>query len=171
MRLWRAIRLYAVGFLLIFGSLFAAYLHGVNVTEAKWLAKWSRRDTNDLWATATAEAAERDKEQARQQSINQVIQDGQKAIDMAIADAAGNLGSSTSLRRTIDKLAVQLTASQASSNACTANASEAAARAALVLADVLKRSDQRAAELAGTADQARARGLACENAYNLVQKN
>jgi hypothetical protein len=34
-----------------------------------------------------------------------------------------------------------------------------------VLADVFKRADQRAGDLAAIADQARARGLTCEQAY------
>ena len=165
MKLWSGIWPYATSMLLIFGSLFTAYLHGVNVSDAKWSAKWSRRDTNDQRATATAEAVERDKEKSRQQSINKAIQDGQKIIDRAVADAANDRASSLSLRHAIEKLTGQLTASHARNNACVANASETATRAALVLADVLKRADQRAGELAETADQARSRGLTCEQTY------
>lgn len=165
MKLWAAVCLHAFGLLLIFGSLYAAYEHGVSVTDTKWLGKWAERDTKDQLATATAEAAERDKEQARQRSINKAVQDGQKIIDQVAADAAANRASSSGLRRDIDQLTGQLSASQASVNTCTANASEAASRAALVLADVLKRANQRAGELAETADQARARGLMCESVY------
>ncbi|WP_346348924.1 DUF2514 family protein [Pseudomonas moorei] len=39
------------------------------------------------------------------------------------------------------------------------------ARAAAVLADVFKRANQRAGDLAEVADQARARGQTCEQAY------
>ncbi|WP_442966277.1 DUF2514 family protein [Pseudomonas sp. URMO17WK12:I11] len=35
-----------------------------------------------------------------------------------------------------------------------------------MLADVLKRADQRAGDLAEVADQARARGVTCEQAYD-----
>lgn len=171
MKLWGAIWSYAGGLLLIFSSLFFAYLHGVSITEDKWIAKWSVRDTNDQRAAVTAEAAERDKEQARQQSINKAIQSGQKIIDMAVANAASDRNSSNSLRRKIDQLTGQLSSSEASRNTCTTNASEAATHAALVLADVLKRADHRAGELAETADQARARGLICEMAYVLLMEN
>jgi len=41
-----------------------------------------------LAAIATNEAAERTKEQALQNSINKVVQDGQQIIDRAVADAA-----------------------------------------------------------------------------------
>ena len=57
-------------------------------------------------------------------------------------------------------------ASEASGSSCTAAASKAAARAAAVLADVFTRADQRAGDLAAFADQARARGLTCEQAYD-----
>ncbi|MCY1465004.1 hypothetical protein D9M71_830960 [compost metagenome] len=67
-----------------------------------------------------------------------------------------------------DKLAAQFAASEASGNSCTAAASKAAVRAAAVLADVLKRADQRAGDLAAIADQARARGVTCEQAYDGV---
>jgi len=46
----------------------------------------------------------------------------------------------------------------------------ALARAAMVLADVLKRADQRAGDLAEVADQARARGMTCEQAYEGIAK-
>lgn len=49
-------------------------------------------------------------------------------------------------------------------------ASAAATRAAMVLADVLKRADQRAGDLAEVADQARARGVTCEQAYEALAK-
>ena len=57
---------------------------------------------------------------------------------------------------------------QCRSNSCTVAASKAATRAAMVLADVLKRADQRAGDLAATADQARARGMTCEKAYDAL---
>lgn len=165
MKLWAAIWPYALGLLLIFGSLYAAYEHGVSATDSKWTAEWSKRDTRDQLATAMAEAVERHKELARQESIYKAVQDGQKIIDQVAADAATDRASSNGLRRDIDKLTGQLSASEASNNTCAANASEAATRAALVLADVLKRADQRAGELAETSDQARFRGQTCEVIY------
>ncbi|MGH8384914.1 MAG: DUF2514 family protein [Pseudomonas sp.] len=38
-----------------------------------------------------------------------------------------------------------------------------------MLADVFKRADQRAGELAAVADQARARGVTCELIYNALR--
>ena len=168
MKLRAAFWSYALGLLLIFGSLYAAFEHGVSVTDTKWSGEWSKRDIKDQLATATAEAVERDKELARQRSINKAVQDGQKIIDQVAADAATDRASSNGLRRDIDKLTGQLSASEASSTTCAAHASEAATRAALVLADVLKRADQRSGDLAETADQSRARGLTCEQSYSVL---
>ncbi|MNC60099.1 hypothetical protein D3C75_1099550 [compost metagenome] len=74
------------------------------------------------------------------------------------------------MRGAADDLTRRLAASETSGNSCTAAASKAAARAAVVLADVLKRADQRAGDLAAIADQARVRGLTCEQAYDGLAK-
>lgn len=164
--IWLRILPYIAALALVAGALFGAYHHGVTVTDEKWQGYWNARDTRDAEAKALNEAAERSKEQARQLSINKAIQDGQQIIDHATADAAAARASADSLRGAADALAARLAASQASGNSCTAAASQAATRAAMVLADVLKRADQRAGELAEVADQARARGVTCEQAYD-----
>ncbi|WP_157214227.1 DUF2514 family protein, partial [Pseudomonas agarici] len=46
----------------------------------------------------------------------------------------------------------------------------AATRAALVFADLFKRADERAGDLAADADQARGRGVTCESAYDGLAK-
>ncbi|KJZ39633.1 DUF2514 family protein [Pseudomonas fluorescens] len=152
------------------GALFSTYYQGVTVTHAKWQLAWSDRNTRDAEAKATNEAAERTKEQAYQQSINKAVQDGQRIIDQATTDAVAARASADSLRGAADNLANRLAASEASGHSCTAAASQAASRAAMVLADVLKRADQRAGDLAEVADQTRARGLTCEAAYGAMTK-
>jgi pyridoxal/pyridoxine/pyridoxamine kinase len=161
---------YIAAVLLAVGALFGAYHHGLSVKDTEWQSLWNDRNTLDAKALAANESTERAKEQTRQQLINKAIQDGQRTIDQATADAAAARTSADSLRGAADALAAQLAASQASGNSCTAAASKAAARAAMVLADVLKRTDQRAGDLAAIADQARARGLTCEQAYDDVAK-
>jgi pyridoxal/pyridoxine/pyridoxamine kinase len=168
--IWLRILPYIAALALVVGALFGAYHHGVTVTDAKWQGDWNARDTRDAEAKALNEAAERAKEQTRQLSINKAIQDGQQIIDQATADAAAARASADSLRGAADALAARLAASQASGNSCTAAASQAATRTAMVLADVLKRADQRAGELAEVADQARARGVTCEQAYDGLGK-
>lgn len=151
---------------LVAGALFGVYHHGLSVKDAEWQAKWSDRDTRDAQAKRDNEATERAKEQARQLAINKVIQDGQQIIDRAISDADAARASADSLRGAADVLAARLATSQAGGHSCTAAASQAATRAVLVLADVFKRADQRAGDLAGYADQSRGRGMTCEQAFD-----
>lgn len=161
---------YIAAVLLVAAALFGVYHHGLSVKDAEWQVRWNDRNTLDAKALAANEAAERAKEQARQLSINKAIQDGQRTIDQATADAAAARASADSLRGAADALAARLAASQAGGNSCTAAASKAAANAALVLADLLKRSDERAGNLADYADQSRVRGVTCEQAYDSLGK-
>jgi hypothetical protein len=78
---------YIVALLLVAGALFGAYHHGVSVTNETWQSQWNARDTRDAQAKAENEAAARVREQAYQQSINKAVQDGQRTIDQATADA------------------------------------------------------------------------------------
>lgn len=165
---WRGIA--AAAFLaLVLASYWGTYQHGRSTMDAEWQVRWSDRDAGDQQAWALAEAAEREKEQARQQAINKVIQDGQTLIDQASADAAAARATAASLRDEADRLASSA-ASKASSHSCTAAASQAATRAVMVLADVFKRADERAGDLAEYADQSRGRGVMCEQAYDVLGK-
>lgn len=161
---------YIVAPLLVAGALFGAYHHGETVTSDDWQARWSERDARDEAAKAANEAAERDKEQSRQQAINKVVQNGQALIDTAAAAVTAANRESDRLRSAADGLANRIAASQGGSHSCTAAASAAATRAVMVLADVLKRADQRAGDLAGYADQSHGRGVTCEQAYDALGK-
>lgn len=167
--LWLRILPYIAAVAIVLIGLFLAYSHGQSVTDAEWQAKWSARDALDADAKAFNESTERAKEQARQQTINKVIQDGQKVIDQAYADGAASRAD-RSLRDAADATAGRVAASQGGGNSCTAAASAAATRAVMVLADVLKRADQRAGDLAGYADQSHGRGVTCEQAYDSLGK-
>lgn len=166
--IWLKALPYMAAVLLALGALYWAYNHGVSVTNDDWQVKWSDRDTADATAKAVNEAAARGKERAWQLKIDKVAEDGQHAIDQATGDAASARASADSLRGAADSLAAQLSASHAGSHSCTAAASAAASRAVLVLADVLKRADQRAGDLARYADQSHARGVSCAQAYDAL---
>ena len=163
--LWLKALPYIAAVAVVLVGLFIAYSHGQSVATEEWQSKWNARDTNDAAAKALNESTERAKEQARQQTINKVIQDGQKIIDQAYADAAASRND-RSLRDAADATAGRVAVSQAGSHSCTAAASQAATRAVMVFADVLKRADQRAGDLASDADQSRGRGVTCERAYD-----
>lgn len=145
-------------------ALMAAYDHGQSVKDEEWQARWNARDAGDKQAWALAEREEREKEQAMQNSINKAVQDGQRKIDQAATDAVTARAAAGSLQRTVDDLTERLKRT-ASSNSCTAAASQAATRTAFVLAELFKRADQRAGDLAADADQSRSRGVMCEQAY------
>ena len=168
--IWLRVLPYIAAVLLVAGALFAAYRHGVSVTNATWQSQWNERDARDAHAKAANESAERAKEQVWQLSMNKAIEDGQRTIDQATADAAAARTSADSLRGAAHNLAGRLAAIEASGNSCTAAASKAATRAAILLADVLKRADQRAGHLAEAADQARARGMTCQQAYDVLSR-
>ncbi len=155
----------AVVLLLILASYWGIYQHGISVKDAEWQARWAVRDAGDKQAWSLAEQAERDKEQARQNSLNKAVQDGQRKIDQAAADAVTARAAAGSLQRTVDDLTERLKRT-ASSNSCTAAASAAATRTALVLAELFKRVDRRAGDLAADADQSRSRGVTCERSYD-----
>ena len=165
MSIWLRVLPYIAAVAIVLAGLLLAYSHGKSVTNAEWQAKWSARDALDAAAKTHNESTERAKEQARQQTINKVIQDGQKVIDQAYADATASRDD-RSLRDTADETAGRVAASQAGGHSCTAAASQAATRAVMVFADVLKRADQRAGDLAADADQSRGRGVTCERAYD-----
>ena len=121
--IWLRILPFIAAVLLVAGALFGAYHHGVTVTDAKWQAEWSDRDTRDAEVRALNEATERTKEQAYQQSINKAAQDGQRNIDQAMADAAAARAAADGVQLVADNLARRLAASEASGNSCTAAAS------------------------------------------------
>lgn len=163
-RFWPALALIAV----LIGGYSSGYQHGADSADATWQSKWDAHALADSEATRIADAAERTKEQAHQQAMNKVIQDGQKTIDSAVADARAHADATRSLYNTVDHLTGALADSEASGSACATSASKAAAKASRVLADVFKLADQAAGTMAATADQAMTRGSLCERAYDAL---
>jgi hypothetical protein len=145
------------------------YRIGVDSTDAKWQARSNAALAAAMAQAAQAQAEVREEEQRRQAAIDEVMTNAQEQINQAEADAVAAVSAADSLRDAADRLARELADTEASFSACTTAASEAAARNARVLADVFKRADERAGHLAQVADQARARGLACEASYDGVR--
>ncbi|MFW9086988.1 DUF2514 domain-containing protein [Pseudomonas sp. P2758] len=103
-------------------------------------------------------------EQRRQSAVNKEagdarVQNEAATVDAGNADAAG------------DRLHVEATkfAAAACSDPGIAQRGASAARAAMVLSDLLQRADQRAGELAVAYDRARIAGLTCERSYDSVR--
>ena len=118
-------------------------------------------------ALAIAEAGNvaREEEQRRQAAVDKEASDAREqnkaaTLDAGTADAAG------------DRLHVE--ANQFAATACgdpgAAQRGASAARAAMVLSDLLQRADKRAGELAAAYDKARIAGLACERSYDSIRQ-
>ncbi|KOP52563.1 prophage PssSM-03 [Pseudomonas coronafaciens pv. porri] len=146
------------------GALYGAYLHGVTVTDLDWKAKWAEEVSSQSEAVATTTTEYRTEEQRRQKAANQVANHARQEqtaalTDAAVADAAVADAAGDRLRVEAGKLAAATSCSP--SNTGAAERGKAASRAAMVLSELLSRSDARAGELAKYADSARVAGLAC----------
>ncbi len=106
-----------------------------------------------------AEQDARAEEQRRVNAAQQVQAHAAQEIEKARTDADAATAASGQLRDQLAKL-------QARVNSPTLASCTPVTRAAGVLSDLLKRADERAGLLAGVADQARIRGLACEAQYD-----
>lgn len=151
----------------LFGTaLYAAYSHGVTVTNAAREAEWSQAVATQQTELARAVQAARTEEQRLQREANQVGTDAREKNAAADADGVG-------LDAAGDRLHVQAGKLAASAGACSSDTGSAdrgapATRAALVLSQLLERADARSGDLAKAYDRARIAGQACELAYDLI---
>jgi len=142
------------------------YSAGEGASDRRWSAKWSDLQAQQAQARADDERQQRQVEQRRQVAVNEVgenarVQGAAVAADVSGADAAGDR-----VRTAADQLA---RVGAACGDPGIASRGEAAARAAGLLSDMLKRADERAGILAAAYDRARVAGLACEAAYDQVR--
>lgn len=128
-----------------------------------WQAKWNEEAARLATARTKAEQEARKEELRRQAEIDEVRDHAQEQIAQAQDDAAAADLESGRLREQARRLAAR--ASQCASGSHATQGGPAAGQAAVVLADLLSRADERAGELAAAYDRARASGLACERAY------
>ncbi|WP_425318378.1 DUF2514 family protein [Pseudomonas nitroreducens] len=153
--------------LLLFLAAAGGWHEGSARTDATWQAHWNQHEKQDQQAAAAFEARERANEQRYQQNINKVLENGQRNIDQvrANADAAAN----QRVRDAGIQYANRIAAAEAGRDSCTAAASQAAAKHARVLAELLGEVDRMAGVYAQAADESRVRGLACEEAYDGIR--
>lgn len=145
------------------------YSAGYGDADQHWREKWAQRDARDATALAQRQAEARTEEQRRQGEIDAIRK--QTSQQLAGVQAAADRASAVSrgLHAKADELARRLADRERACGAGTPGRSEAKASGAALLADLFKRADERAGELAREADEARARGLACEAAYDAVK--
>ncbi|OGQ56665.1 MAG: hypothetical protein A3J24_08190 [Deltaproteobacteria bacterium RIFCSPLOWO2_02_FULL_53_8] len=115
-------------------------------------------------AHATVQAQARATEQRRQLAIEGIREDAKDKIDQAAADAAAADAHALGLQQQVDKLA-----RRPASCPGAATGSAAADPAKLLLAELFRRADARAGELAAYADRARIAGRTCGWSFDAVK--
>lgn len=144
-----------------------AFGFGYDVARDNWRAKFAEaeREAAQSQLKAVAEAVEAHK--LRVTELEKVNDEAKQMLSDLHLAAYNADAESERLQRALDDYV-----RRSSSNRCpsgTTSERAAAATEQLVLAELFRRADKRAGELAAIADDARARGLACEAAYKAVQ--
>ena len=147
------------------GALLTAGVERTRAAGARAEAAAARKDLAELRATQAesgrlAERAARNTEQTWRSRVDGVIQDGQKQLTAARADAANAVAAARELH---SQLAAYRAAIRAATAAPAAAAGGPPASDPLdLLADLFGRADARAGELASIADERGAAGTICE---------
>ncbi|WP_336195294.1 DUF2514 family protein [Hafnia paralvei] len=162
-------RMMVIGMLLVAlvvaGRIANHYRDKYHKVDKSWQLKWAQRDKEDSDALAQRQAEARIEEQRRQQAINKVIQNASQQIYAAHNDAVSANAVASRLHEQADKLAQRLADRERACGSPTTRAGQAATGTQL-LAELFKRADEEAGRMAAIADEARVRGLACEQAYS-----
>ena len=145
------------------------YTAGYGDASAEWALRWKQRDADDATALAKRQAEAREEEQRRQGEVDEIRKQASQQLAGVKADADRARAASRGLHDRADKLARQLADRERACGAGSPGRSEAETSGAVLLADLFRRADDRAGQLAKDADEARARGLACEAAYDAVK--
>lgn len=156
--------------LILGGAFFSGSWHGTRQTNTAWALKWKQRDADDATALAKRQAEAREEEQRRQGEIDAISKQARQQLADVQAAADRARAASRGLHDKADKLARQLAERERACGAGTPDRSQAKTSGAVLLADLFRRADERAGELAREADEARARGLACEASYKSISK-
>ncbi|MFB1630147.1 DUF2514 domain-containing protein [Pseudomonas sp. AP-1] len=154
----------ALALLLVVASYWGAYQHGRSVERAEAATASAQRDSGDRLAEVLGERSAREEEQRRvkaQEEARAHAREEHQVADVgaAAADAAGQ-------RMRGDAANLAATVSCPGTDTAAVARGQAATRAAMVLSDMLARTDERAGELAKAYDRARIAGEQCEREYD-----
>lgn len=167
---WKVIVCFVLVVAAVWGFSHWRYSAGYGDADQHWREKWAQRDARDASALAQGQAEARAEDQRRQGEINAIRKQASQQLAGVQADADRARAASRGLHDRADKLARQLADRERACGAGTPGRSEAETSGAVLLADLFRRADDRAGQLARDADEARARGLACEAAYNSIRR-
>ncbi|MEH2922411.1 DUF2514 family protein [Samsonia erythrinae] len=165
-RYWKplvAFLLAAIALAVLYGAGFHA---GYQKADLQWKADWSARDGRDAVALALRQTEAREEEQRRQRAANENRKDAQNKLAAAKDDADNARATADSLHAKAERLAKRLAESERARNAGATGGGQTGSGGAVVLAELFRRADERAGELAAALDRSRIRGLTCERAYD-----
>ncbi|MEN5305330.1 DUF2514 domain-containing protein [Pseudomonas sp. TWI628] len=152
--------------LVLLASYWFVYQHGRSVERAECATAKATRDSGDRLAEVIGERGARQEEQRRAQAQEEVRAHAQEERAIADAGAAGADAAGERLQHEGAKLAASVSCPGTDTAAVARG--QATTRAAMVLSDLLARSDARAGELAQAYDRARIAGQQCEREYDAL---
>ncbi|PVF30207.1 hypothetical protein A9312_20640 [Yersinia pestis] len=160
--MWRYWKIVLVAGLVV--AAIAAFSHwrwqaGFNEAEGKWQQRWSQRDADDATALAKRQTEARNEEQRRQNEINEIRNSAAQQLAVVLADASTARAAADRLHDSAEILARRLADRERTCHPATPGAGQTAGSGAVLLAELFRRADERAGELAAAADEARTRGL------------
>jgi hypothetical protein len=162
---WMAIALLAaaaVGFM----GIQRAQIAGLRADLAEGKAAWSAERAQAAKLSQAAEAAARIEEQRRFLAQQEALDAAEQKAVQARADAARASDAAGRLQQRVAALVAQ--AGRAAANPATAGVGPATSTAIDLLADVQRRIDEAAGQLADYADRARSAGELCQASYNAL---
>lgn len=172
---WKQLLIIVMLAALVAGCRIAWMMHGETQYDAgkgaanqEWTLKWAERDKADALGQAFRNDVEREKERSRQAAANEEESNGEKALAKAQADADNAQRAADGLQQQLANLQHQLGRSETSRLSATAALGQARGEAAVLLAQLLSKSDRAAGEYAEAADRAYESGKTCERTYDAV---
>lgn len=165
---WKPLALITLVALSLYGLSHWRYTAGQNAANLVWSKRWSERNATDSEMKAAREASEREEEQRRQRENNRIRDEGEKQLAQANAAAANAQPIADGLQLAIERTKQQLARSETGRISAVASERQARADTAVLLAELYRKSDERAGKLAEYADRARIKGLMCEKAYDSI---
>jgi hypothetical protein len=144
------------------------YLAGFTTAELKWQQRWNQRDVFDAQSLEKGQRKAREEEQRRQGEIDAIREKAEQELAVVKADVDSARATAASLHKKSAKLARSLAARERTCRTKTTGTSTPNGNNAIMLSELFRLADERAGMLAEYADNARARGLACEAAYDAL---
>lgn len=147
-------------------ALFIGLLSGYWLTDNIWSAKWAdaERDAAQAQLKAVDDAIK--SHTLRVTELEKVNDETKQKLTDAFVAARNADAESDRLQHALDDYLRRSSAKHCATSTTSERA--AAATDQLVLAELFRRADKRAGELAAIADDNRIRGLACEEAYKAI---